>query len=94
MKYEPLTQERVFDKISFARILNVHEKNEEGETPLHIASNEGQIELVASLIERGAELDTSRCQYKYPKYLWKYTSSLRCCARKYGSREITDRIRC
>jgi len=59
MKYETFTQERVFDKISFASILNVHEKNEEGETPLHIASNQGQIELVASLIERGAELNTA-----------------------------------
>ena len=58
MKYETLTKERVLDKIGFASILNIHGKNEEGETPLHIASNKGQTELVASLIERGAQLNT------------------------------------
>ncbi len=59
MNYETLTKERVSGKLSFASILNVHGQNEHGETPLHIASNQGQIELVASLIERGAELNTS-----------------------------------
>ena len=57
MNRELINIKETHEKVEFESILNVHGKNEEGQTPLHMAATRGHIELVASLIERGADLN-------------------------------------
>ncbi|MBP9165684.1 MAG: ankyrin repeat domain-containing protein, partial [Leptospiraceae bacterium] len=52
MNRELINIKGTHEKVEFESILNVHGKNEEGQTPLHMAATRGHIELVASLIER------------------------------------------